>query len=389
MTRNPNSSPAGQDGALRLPAAVVQQMLEPVDELAEHAHAMVGPLLADKDRLKEVMHNHGVIRPIGDDDVGDSIACVDGAQVTANLYLGDLVSACAVAAEGLRTDRPGSARASRQWSKFVRHDPDVDGLGKAAMAALEVHLLAGLDHDVAIIDGSHMTFVIAFNAVLSSLSTTAQEQFVELADDLDLVDALTKVCDDQDGAHVVACPKSDSSTAFAEYVAGTCGIDVGTNDKMLATIVLDEGEMLAPMRPSASQWGKLHIGAREHAAPATIALAKALNDAIAPLRDTQVDGRGIGLTYVRPERSQTVVKVEFKRSQGRDHGPRLARSLCHDIHPPFVMEPFSQFLADGWAKSISDAARAQQSAVTNKFVGLSDTAPEAVEYLIRRYRTGT
>jgi hypothetical protein len=126
-------------------------------------------------------------------------------------------------------------------------------------------------------------------------------------------------------------------------------------------------------------WSELHIQS-ERGDAAAAGLARRLNKAIEPLRD-----RNIAVYYAKPHGSTTACKVEFKRGLGPERRVQTAHMISCETPAPHLQEPFCQFLADLWAKSVGLAAAAQLQGIRLDLSERGD--PEYLEYLLRSYRT--
>jgi len=377
------------EGSPGLPEEVILHLLGQVDHLADQAGRMLGPVVSARKELRRALiedEDPPFIVPVPDTSAGKRLAAVDGASVHQPLYAADLMMSVAVAAEGLTPARELAGRVvCRQWSRMVRHDIDLDRLGKAAMMAAELSIAVSLPHDIVILDGSHQTPVVIFHAALSSLSEQVRTATIEVCEELDVVENLARLCDDQKGARIIACPKSDSSTDLAERMRRKHGVDILSNDKFLATMLLQPGEMTRPVAVPRS-WERLRVRVPENLHdPQAAALANALDEASGPLRIMDEPGRNVGLFYVKPHGASTAVKVEFKRHHGRDYGGRLACSVSAETPAPHFQEPFCQWLADAWAKSIGPASEAALQGLTMELAGRG--AGDYIEFLLRSYRS--
>ena len=124
---------------------------------------------------------------------------------------------------------------------------------------------------------------------------------------------------------VVACPKSDSH----QRLWHECGL-VGTAlpDKVLAALLLDEGEML-------------------------------LGDRDFPATDDNTDLTTIPVAHLRPFGATTAVTVETSPLLDVFERREVLNVVAADCHPPFTQEPVVQYVTDLFAKDISAIARAQ------------------------------
>lgn len=363
-------------------------MLREIRPLSDEARGLLLPMIEQRDELRDRLLGRGWIEPVDNRRAIGSTVAVDGAQVQEPLYAGDLVVAVAVAAEGLTpAGRLGESPVHSTWQRFLNHDGDNDRLAKVAMGAQELKLLQGLRHDMCILDGSHQTPVIVINSALSSQSAQVREKSLEVLQRYDCAAALRDLCDPELGGKIVASPKSDSSRdligLLQERFAQDRVFDLPGTDKVLASLVLEQGEMFQAFRVPKS-WEGLHIATREELRrnrdDPLVKIANELNQAIQPLRD-----RKIRITYVKPFGSNTAVKVEFKERKGADWRRDVGAMVSAETPAPHLQEPFAQHLADQWAKSIGVGVQAQLQGMRLDLAESSD--PMFLEYVLRSYRT--
>ncbi len=378
MTPEPDDFPA------RLPEGVLVDFLQATERIALQVDALLGPVAEQRKHLREQLLDDEVIQPIGAPVGGASVAAVDGGATHDELYAVDVVAAVAVAAEGLHTSPAGQATSAHEtWIEVVRHAPEIDRLGQAAMFAMELAILARLPHDVCIFDGSHLTAAVRIGGALASRSASVRRGALEACRRFNVVEALTRFCDPDAGARMVALPKADSSRWLSRRFEASYGLTLPANDRFLAAQVLEPGEMLRPQKVPES-WERLRIVARADSEPAVREMARALDRAIEPLR-RRGRGEGIGVTYVKPCSCSTALRIELKASQGRGHAAWLARVLSDETPGPYLQEPYAQHQADLWAKSIGIGVDGAIQAMRLSIAGEGD--PSYLEYLLRSYRT--
>lgn len=372
-------NPTLQD-APQLPAEVLAALLERVPEITAQVRAVIGPVAQRREELRAKLRERNWIEPIAEPEP-KTVAAVDGAPVTDPLYAGDFVVALAVAAEGLTPagllDR--SCLDHKIWAQFLNHDFDQDRLAKAAMAAQELLLLTQLTHDVCIFDGSHQTPVIIFNAALASKSSEVRARTIEVCEAFDVPTHLQALCDPDAGARIVGCPKSDSSRDLARFLEAAFNVRLPTTDKVIASLVLQPGEMIKAIKAPPS-WAQLHIMAERTDDQAAKAMARKLDRAIRPLRE-----QTIRIAYAKPASCSTAVKIELKEHLGPDWRRSVAGIVAAETPGPHLQEPFCQHLADLWAKSASLGAQAQLHSVRLDLTEGQDV--DYLEYLLRSYRS--
>jgi len=379
---------------LSLPADMLESVLRDADRMAADTTALLEPLYRQRDSLRARLQEEEQIIVVPSQDDHLTLGAVDGGSVVDQLYAADRLVVCALVAEGMHTIRTGEIHHS-VWTQVLAHQTDLDRLASAVMMCLELSLLRGIGYQVRIFDGSHQTPVIALNSALSSANPRVRAMTAQIVDETGAVEALRLLCHDTEGARIVGLPKADSSTEFRDKYRREYAFDLPpVTDRVLATEVLERGEMLKPRKPE--NWYRLHIFSRSRRRMEQDAeqepdpkvtehvhqVAKKLDAAIEPLRHCREAGHGIGITYLKPHSSDTCVKVEYKASAGIGHGTWLASVLSAEVPGPHMQEPYGQFVADLWAKNVSTAAEALAAATLHK---MSDQRWQP--YLALGYRT--
>jgi hypothetical protein len=382
------------ENQLTLPADMLESVLHDAGRLANEAEQLLAPVVEQRDHLRSVLVDADQIISVPEPTEQVSLAAVDGGSVVDQMYAADRLVIAALVAEGMRTSRTGELHHAT-WTGTFAHQLDLDRLSDAVMICLELQLLHGINYQLKIFDGSHQTPIIALNSALSSRNPAVRALAAEIVHETGAVEALRSMCDDTTGSCIVALPKADPSTEFCwKYRRDYQFTLPPITDRFLATQVLEPGEMLVPRKPE--NWHGLHIQFRqniedgeEEEDPAKQRLVETtageLDEAIEPLRHCREAGHGVGITYLKPHRSNTCVKIEFKASKGKSHGLWLAGILSAEAVSPHMQEPYAQFVADLWAKNISMAADALGAAIRHR---LSSDETWS-QYLMLGYRSGT
>jgi hypothetical protein len=361
-----------------LTAALLQELIAQAPALARQADALLAPVASRRDGLRESLHDGGEIHLIGPlTGAPVSLAAVDGGSVREHLYAADLMVAVAAAADGM-TSTAGLPLGHRHWTVVRPHESENDRLLSAAMAALELSLLADLDHDVRLLDGSHGTPIIALSTALSARSAAVQQAAAQVCTEqvLAAVDALSGR---DPNRTVVALPKADSAHAFADLYQERYGLHLPGGDRFLAAQVLQPGEMLAPRK--ATELASLHVPVPDRAPADVQDLCGRLDRAIAPIRQAAQAGT-LRVTYLKPASCDTVIKVEFHGDDAQ--AAHIARLLSDETPGPFLQEPFAQYAVDLAAKSVAVGADALNQAM---LANLPDGADAYATLLARSYRT--
>ncbi|NAZ87753.1 hypothetical protein [Kineococcus indalonis] len=402
MSDAPLDARSAAPGAVNAAPAAVELMdalLAEAGHLAQEAHRLLSPVARSRRELRERLLAEGQVLAFPHRAAAlaprHSIVAVDGASVREHLYAADLMVAAAVAAEGM-TSVGGHELSQLHWAHVREHESENDRLLSAAMASLELRLLAELSHDLRILDGSHGTPVIALSTALAARSTAVAEAAADLVTD-EVVAALASLADPDQRAHpgeVVALPKADSAHAFADLYRGRYGLDLPGGDRFIAAQVLQPGEMLHP-RP-ADEVAGMHFSVRDEAPAKVHRAAERLNRTIAPLREAAHESLLL-VTYVKPVSTDTVLKVELRVSESLaattssaassvalEEAARLAGLLSAETPGPHLQEPFAQYAVDLAAKGVSIGAEALNQSMIAMLPPGSD---DYLTLLARSYRT--
>lgn len=396
MSQVPHVTTTADTGAESLTTTLLNDLLGEAGALAVQAHGLLAPVAQTRDELRARLLAEGQILTIGaPDPTARSLAAVDGGSVREHLYAADLMVAVAASATGItsRIDRPLK---QAHWAAVRAHVSENDRLLSAAMAALELRLLAELDHDIRILDGSHGTPIIALGTALAARSAEVGDAAADLITD-EVIAAAAALADPgarDNGGEIIALPKADSSHRFADLYHARYDLHLPGGDRFIAAQVLKPGEMLYP-RPAREIAG-MYIHIKEDGSPRVIRVSQALSDAITPLR-VAAQNDEVLVTYVKPLTADVPIKIEFRVSdplpEHADHhatpvleAQRLGRLISDETPGPFMQEPFAQHAVDMAAKSIAVGAEALNQAM---LANLPDGSDAYISLLARSYRTKT
>jgi len=386
-----------EEPQLRQPlvASLLTGLIADAGSLAMQAHALLSPVADRKSDLRTALLGEGqIIRFDAATPATVSLAAVDGGSVKETLYAADLLIAVGASASGMHTDET-IPLGHRHFTVVRQHVSENDRLLSAAMASLELCLLAELVHDLRILDGSHTTPIIALSTALAARDPQVAAAAAELVTD-EVIAAVAALADPRrrpTGGNIVALPKADSSHAFTDLYRRRYGLDLPGGDRFMAAQVLEPGEMLYP-RPAA-EITQLHFPIADDAAPAVRKAATALDRAVSPLRDA-AQQRRLLVSYLKPTSADTVIKMEFRVSEPLiapgepgvpvDEAADLAKILSDETPGPFMQEPFAQYAVDVAAKSVSVGANAVKEAMLGR---LPDGGAGYASLLARSYRTAS
>ena len=215
---------------------------------------------------------------------------------------------------------------------MLPHQIESERLARTVTVAQELAILAQAPHKIRILDGSHLTPVIHTNAALTIQSEDVREVAKRQWDQHATVDYLRQTCED---SAIVAMPKHDSSREIAQQLEMATGLDVPCDDKYLLSLVLEEGEFVAPQPVPFKPWAQLHFSPRA----GDEILARSFQAAIHPLVR-----REIWFTCFRPTAVSPAYRLEIKEGATAALCA-IFTTLANQITGPFVQEPYPQYVA--------------------------------------------
>lgn len=410
--------------------------------------------------LRKVFLDKGLIHkvPVASEDDNRATVTVDGAVVVQQLASGDLIQTGAVAAEGLHGNKRFTDDGPAEFYQCViEHDNKNTSHAGALMALQEIVMMGAnpdLSHDVRIIDGAWAPGVISvmmtlFKSVEGStllntyiLDMLEQEKWEgwELPSAIDRRVAPWHYTDESKHGRLVAIGKSDSANRYEKMARKTLS-EIGLsfpssqaiNDRTLAGIVLEPGEMFMPrsldmarsmrwepgdlgVNPDKWDWTKLacikslweNFASHPHAETAEEILKASLisgyersDGSHLPIGDALTKSsqdQWVWSTYFKSSTAgpfQRPLRIDFSRPaydnlpQGEKIDPGVIVGYIGDTLSVInadtvneVQEPMSQYLADQRAKDISHVAK-----FTREHLVSTLTTERGIAGVSRNYRT--
>lgn len=390
----PFPGPTGPDPSALLMAALAKK----APELAQRVDAEFAPLLAAREGLREELLASGDIikLPATPTNPPQSMCAIDGARVTEQMYAADLLVAVAAAADARHTPVKLSVTPS-VWADIIRHQDGVDAIVQTAMGAQELNVAARAPHEIRILDGSFVTPIIALRQGLFAKTPEIRDKVADLLlGEWAPIDALGSLIDATPGS-VLALAKSDSATVYARRYAGTHRT-LGMSDRFLATQILEPGEMLMP-RALGELAGQQVDEPNEGSAKVKRA-AESLRGQVDRLK--ALAGAGAArTTYFKPTLpagissmgTGSVLRVEFlldpndcSDETAARIGAEAAAIISSDVSAPHLLEPFSQWMVDRYAKAISGGTKTLRERMIAMLP--DDRAMSYKKLLASGYRTG-
>jgi hypothetical protein len=393
--RPASASPLGLSGYADLPDEVLQQVLERTAEVADGVRALFSRVGERRGAMRDALLAAGNIRRAADlpqPAVAPTVAAVDGGAAIEKSLGADTALAVAVGIEGL-TDAgsvhwPGVQYAS--WQRTLAHEGEETAVVcRGVMSALELAVLRDAPHDVVLLDGSHLTPIIALNAALGveheglRAELTQQFAFRETASALRIV---------AERSSIVAIVKYDGSRDLAQtwLPSELRGPGLGLDDRTTMSLLLEEGEYTAPQpvaltQQSQTSWTQNRIEALSAPDEHRESVRLAVNEVIAQVKGEPVSG--LLVTYYKPHSWSPAFRLEIKTAvaSSPDRLATVFAGIRSQVVSPEIREPYPQWVADRMAKSVGDALVALRAAVN---FDLADGGfGEYVSMVAHSYRT--
>lgn len=362
------------------PSDVVAALLHDAPSLLDRSRAMIEPVQKQREAIRDHFISHGRLTQLSEEPGGFQVGCTDGGYTTSPFIIGDHVATMAVAVAQRDEGQAVGVVGHRQWSDFRGHSPDTEVLAKAVMMAHEIELLAVLPEDsVKIIDGSFLTHLTAIYTGLASSEEVVREETMKAASSPGFLVGLREAVSNP---FVVACPKSDSSTALWLEVAQVLSLSsTGVPDKALATLLLQSGEVLKAGEDAFS-WERLFLARAHVTDPRAKTVAENLTTLTAPL----VSKGTVKPIFMKSHGSNLCTRIEVKDSLTSFDLDDVVVSIGETVTSPFMQEPLAQYVADIFAKQVSTGTSVQVENLRLDLEAL-EGSKDFIDYFIRYYRT--
>lgn len=366
-----------------LPEDLLINILEQTPKTAIQLSKIIGYDDESIDSGVKELSSQGLIETCQTNDCLDSLIAVDGAQIVQKMTGSDILMSIAVGVEGLPkvpADNWNSfGEQYYHWQAALPHHVANARLTQGIMFLMELSILAKAQHQVRILDGSHITTILKLNSLLSAKDDEfADESYVEALNSF-LSDNYSKIIPDIpdiiDNAFrdpgIIALAKYSSSRDILDSFLAEHKI-VG-DDKTFFSLALDENQYTKPLPVGQSkkeeyQWKIVHIKCN---LPLDIdedefaLLNKRLNDSIAPFRPKDDEDSELYFSYYKPFKDGLSYRIELKKELASDEKlfQKYLSSIKRQIFFPEIQEPYPQYLADIIAKNISFGMDAVTQAV--------------------------
>lgn len=361
--------------------------------------------------LRKELIDEGRILPFErSKDFTGSIAAIDGGRASEDLTGGDLMVVGAAIGEGHSSQSIYTMDTSptEAWGKVLPHKNNNKDIVADVMYALELRVLQSTESDLRIIDGaylanvSHLLFALAGTNFIDSERIDTLFESINLDEDEKLRKAFMEILypPRNNSSTIVSLPKSDSAKVFTKEFLNKWGtLQNVISDRILANRILLPGEMLLPRNISSnpaliSKLSRLDLTSYEGKYP------ELYKDIVQEKQGllTRLDNRGteegiLWATYFKPHAfspQSKSLKIEFPYYQNSKEGingaiahtRKLIGIIDTDVIDAYILEPWSQYMADVQAKDVSSAI----NLVKNSLISTVQDSYELAG-LLRGYRT--
>lgn len=388
-----------------LPEELLASIMQQVPETVERVNAMFSVDDQSIANGMDALRSKNLIKKITSTESTDSLVAVDGGLVLEKMTGMDLVLALAVGVEGLSEDKAidwGSDKNQYiSWQSALPHHEANARLIQGIMFLMELSVLAGSDHEIRIMDGSHLTSILKINSMLSAKDDGAGEEYIEALKQF-LQSKYEKVIPDIPNIikaafadeRIISSAKYSSSTDVVDYYLADKGIRV--DDKTFFGLGLGENEYLVPQPVGRSDredylWGQLHIISNlEIKDVDRTEFNRLLEEAIQPIKTRDKDKHrkepDLFYTYFKPFADGPSYKLELKRGVATDTArlEKVLNSLRKQVIFPEIIEPYPQYLVDLVAKSVAGGMYAIKEAI---LLSPKTDVTNGKFNLLRNYRT--
>ena len=367
-----------------LPEDLLLDLLKNVPDTAAKLGEMMNINKSDLVISRDILEKKDLIRKVQDDcAITSDLIAVDGANIVEHMTGSDLIMAIAVGVEGL-TQQPSSswkgssAKQYYHWQDALPHHVANSRLSQGIMFLMELSILANAQHNIRIMDGSHITSILKINSLLSakdeefadeayvdSLSNFLMQNYDKIIPDIpDIIDAAFK------NSNIIGLAKYSSSRDIVDSYLKN--FKIPSDDKTFFSLVLNENEYTRPISVGQSQkeveqWEMAHIKCNLNIKGLSDNekedLNKRLDETIDYFRPKK--GGNLYYLYYKPFQNGISYRIEIKKelAENQSRLEQYLHSLKRQTFYPDILEPYPQYLADLIAKNISFGMKALKQAI--------------------------
>ncbi len=361
-----------------LPDALVRDLLDRIAPVADNVSEHLNELQNARNDVRRRIVSEGLIakKSACPAQKLPSVVGIDGSYQVQRLTAVDLCAAAAVAVEGI------SKEAHQNWQKpyhemwvdSCEHSRNTTNTLRGLMISMEIELAHKVSHNLILLDGSFITFVIYLNQGLTSLEESPRSLREEFQRRWKQQKVLIKFLELINSDRVIAIPKYSSRNELRRFLDGINLPE--TNGKTLATIILEPDEYIKPLPVFL-----FNSEDREYHLPTDFCSSDEQNQMNQSIKEMRV-------VFYRPYDWAPAVRLELTKPIANSEQKLLIvlEGIKQQLFNPAVIEPYPLFLADRMVKSLSAGVNAIEQAVVQHAVGASDNKKAAV-LCLQNYRT--
>jgi hypothetical protein len=332
----------------------------------------------------EALRKAGLVNKLTGIERSSSLIAVDGSNIVEKMTGTDILLAIGVGVEGLTEDKnvEWGERKNQyySWQTVLPHGEANARLIQGIMFLMESSVLAQAEHEIRIMDGSHLNPIIKINSMLSAKDENAGKEYCDALKEF-LKETYDKIIPDipdivssaLSNDHILAMVKYSSSRDILESHLKDHK-EIRLDDKTFFSLGLNEDEYTSPFPVGQSKdenriWGDLHMKCNLETIEEKDELNEALEKALELIKTKDSKNRpkesNIYFTYYKPYQDGPAYRIEMKKSLAIDQA-RLEKyllSIKMQIVFPEIREPYPQFLVDLMAKSIAMGLFSIQDAI--------------------------
>lgn len=361
-----------------LPDALVRDLLTQAIPVAVRVSTQLKRLQQARGDIRQRIQSAGLIARKADLDVTrePSVVGIDGSYQVHSLTALDLCAAAAVAVEGTSKEarRHWQEPYHRMWVKSFEHSKNATNAVRGLMISMELELAAEAPHDLVLLDGSFIVFVIYLNQGLTSFREAPallRDEFQRRWSEQGVLDRfLALIASDR----TVAVPKYSGRNELENFLKED---DLPETDgKTLATIILEPDEYVTPLPI-------FHFGGEEteYHLPAEHCPRERQEQMNRSIEDMRV-------VFYRPYGWAPAVRLEVTApiAASQSRLSMVLEGIKRQLFSPAVTEPYPLFLADRMVKSLSAGVAVIEQTVAQHAVEASPDT-ETTLLCLQNYRT--
>ncbi|MCL5044629.1 MAG: DNA double-strand break repair nuclease NurA [Deltaproteobacteria bacterium] len=361
-----------------LPDALVRDLLAQATPVAERVSAHLNRLCQARTSIRQGVQAAGLIARKADLDVTrePSVVGIDGSYQVHRLTALDLCATAAVAVEGTSKEarRHWQEPYHRMWVNSFEHSKNATNALRGLMISMELELAAEAPHDLVLLDGSFIVFVIYLNQGLTSFREAPallREEFQRRWSEQHVLDGLLALIESD---RTVAVPKYSGRNELERFLRE---YDLPETDgKTLATIILEPDEYVTPLPI-------FHFGGEDtdYHLPGEYCPRERQDRMNRSIEDMRV-------VFYRPYGWVPAVRLEVTAPIAASQAKlsMVLEGIKRQVFSPAVTEPYPLFLADRMVRSLGAGVAVIEQTVAQHAVGVSADA-EATLLCLQNYRT--